>query len=331
MAFDITKIFDTNIDKKNSEEKKFAIINIPISKIVPNENNFYSVKEIEKLKTSIKAIGLKHNLVVSQNKDTNTYTIISGHRRYKAMQELIADGEDIGTIPCKIEDITELEQKLTLILANSTSRELTSFEKMKQVEEMKLLANELRQNTDIKGKTRDIIAELLHMSTSEVGRYEAISKNLNENIKDELEKENISTNTAYEISKLDKEQQKEVAEVIEKAKEDNKKITADEIKNLNLEPELTNENKVNQIDAHKEIEVLEDNKLDSNLEPELTRENIVNQIKKYEKIISLNKKHIANLYINNALRQDIKIETAIEIIKNNKLILLALENLLLEL
>lgn len=233
MAIDIVNMMVKSSDE--TIDDKFKIVEIDIDKIIPNENNFYSTEEIENLKGSIIALGLQHNLTVSKKDENGKYKIISGHRRYKAIQELIADGElHIKTLPCKIDNKTELEQRLALIVSNSTSREISPAEKMKQVEELKAIAKELKNSKDtkIKGKTRDFIAEQLNMSKSEVARYEAISNNLEEEIKEEFKQDNISTDTAYAISKLDKDEQKEVIEAIEKAKIEDKKITTKDVKDI---------------------------------------------------------------------------------------------------
>ncbi len=322
----------------------FDIQNIDVNKIVYNIDNFYNVKELDKLKASIKAVGLKHNLVVRQYKtDETLYELLSGHRRLKAILELVDEGElGFDTVPCIVDVSTDFEQRLTLILANSTARELTSFEKMKQVTEMKRLILELKEidDTKIKGKTRDLIAEFLDMSTSEVARYEAIENNLQDNLKEELAKENISTDTAYEISKLDSEQQEEVAQVIEKAKVDDKKITSKDVKTIAQKEKNDDEPLVDFKDCSLENQIGIENNKNYNtvkaentgkvqlsnyvLEPEITKEKINRKLDVYKKFLAEETEFLA--------RQDKNfvgtISTSIEAIKGHKLIIYALEKLL---
>ncbi|MFV0520173.1 MAG: ParB/RepB/Spo0J family partition protein [Lachnospirales bacterium] len=351
-------LFDTSETRINTSSNTFVVNDINIELIKVNENNFYYVKDLEKLKMSIKAVGLKHNLVVSTLKDENTYQLISGHRRFKAIQELINEGElDWTTVPCTIEKKTDLEQRLTLILANSTARELTSFEKMKQVEEMKLIAQEIKEvdSTQIKGKTRDFIAEFLEMSTSEVARYEAISNNLDENIKEELKEENISTDTAYAISRLQPEQQEEALELIKEAKEENKKVTTKDIKTITQKENKivtsTNEDEdwvfENQIGIGESVEIFnesnsiietEDNSLQNkqdlgdgkvnldelDLEPELTKESIEALLIN----VKANLCHSLNFLKIQDKEFTTTVKNQIQCIKERKLEIIALEKLL---
>ncbi len=354
-------LFDTNETKSTSDT--FIVTDIDIEEIVFNEDNFYQVKELEKLKMSIKAVGLKHNLIVRKHKEDETiykYELISGHRRLKAIQELIEEGElDWSTVPCTIDDKSDLEQRLTLILANSTSRELSSFEKMKQIEEMKIIFKDIKEHdsTKFKGKTRDYIAEFLEMSIGEVARYEAINNNLDENIKKEFKEENISTDTAYAISRLEPDKQEKVKEAIKEAKEENRKITTKDVKtiaqkenNIDGSVEVAEdwifENQIDIIDnenfetTKEDIEEIETNdeicentqgfvdekvNIDElDLEPVLTFESISEMLEKTKEILE---QKIVFLK-----RQDKEftatIDMKVEEIKNHKFIILALDKLL---
>lgn len=57
------------------------------------------------------------------------------------------------------------------------------------------------------GRIRDIVAQTLNTSTTQIGRMEAISKNLSTEFKEEFEKGNINISTAHELSKLDNDKQ----------------------------------------------------------------------------------------------------------------------------
>lgn len=65
------------------------------------------------------------------------------------------------------------------------------------------------------GRIRDIVAQMLNTSTTQVGRMEAIENNLSQEFKDELEKGNINISTAHELSRLDKDGQKQAYEKYE--------------------------------------------------------------------------------------------------------------------
>ena len=57
------------------------------------------------------------------------------------------------------------------------------------------------------GRIREIVAERLNMSTTQIGRMEAIDNNLSTEFKQELEKGNIGISTAHELSRLSEEEQ----------------------------------------------------------------------------------------------------------------------------
>lgn len=55
--------------------------------------------------------------------------------------------------------------------------------------------------------TRDFIAKVLHTSTTQIGRYDAIIRNLCPDFKAELQEDRINVSTAYELSGLAAEEQ----------------------------------------------------------------------------------------------------------------------------
>lgn len=238
MEFDILDMLNNKslelTDRTNNNfENSFYITPIDIELIDENEKNFYDTSDIEELKQSIKAVGLQQNIVVSGNEDYG-YKIISGHRRYKAFKELVENKEiNLHQIPCRVVSVTKLEEELILILSNSNTRVLSPYEKMEQVKRLKEIATEIKKsnNNFIKGSVRDYISNMLDMSKSEVGRYEVIDKNLNDELKEDFKQNNINSSVAYEIAKLPKEKQQEAKEIIE-SKE---KVSIKDIKNIKAE------------------------------------------------------------------------------------------------
>ena len=80
--FEIDTSIAANIKSAASDSFKDNIKMIAVSKIQPSIENFYSISEIEMLADDIERQGLKHNLVVCENKDKpDTYFFKSGHRR----------------------------------------------------------------------------------------------------------------------------------------------------------------------------------------------------------------------------------------------------------
>ncbi|MFR3882814.1 MAG: ParB/RepB/Spo0J family partition protein [Lachnospiraceae bacterium] len=67
--------------------------------LIPSKDNFYSTEDTEKLKQSIKALGILQPLLIEE-RDGKDY-ILAGHSRRKCCLELIEEGMDrFRKIPC---------------------------------------------------------------------------------------------------------------------------------------------------------------------------------------------------------------------------------------
>ncbi|MEK5069786.1 ParB/RepB/Spo0J family partition protein [Sporosarcina sp. FSL K6-1508] len=194
-----------------TKQSPFKIEHIQLEKLYPSKMNKYIVEDIRELKSSIELTGLQQNLLVRPKGDG--YEVLSGHRRLKAMVELYDEGnEQFKTAPCKITRAADdIQAELQLILANSTSRELTDYEKTYQAKRLYELLKELQdRGHEIKGRKREIVAQLMGVSTSQVARMESINNKLVPELKEEFKEGNVNITTAYEISRLPEEQQQEV-------------------------------------------------------------------------------------------------------------------------
>ncbi len=220
--------------KKEIDTNTYKVIYINIKDIHISENNFYKTDDITELKESIELVGLRQHIEVWDN--NGTYEIISGHRRFKALKELCSEGKkEFEKIPCRVVECTETEAEIQLIFGNSVNRELTDYEKMFQLSRMKeLLEKWQNEGEKIPGRKRDIIAEKLNMSKSQVGRLESIENNLSDDLKEEFKKENINLTTAVELSKLDKEKQVEQLKKIQIGEKVTAKTVIDENKNVSI-------------------------------------------------------------------------------------------------
>lgn len=121
---------------------------------------------------------------------------------------------------------SDLLSELTLILTNYTAREPSEYEKMQEILRIEELIKEYKKNNNIKGNTRDILSNVINMSNSNIARYKAINNNLDVKLLEEYKNEKISTNLAYEISILDKDNQEKLYHDIQ----ENKNITIQDIK-----------------------------------------------------------------------------------------------------
>lgn len=203
------------------QEVPFNVVMLDVEDLMPSKDNFYSTENIDELAVSIElAGGIEQNLVVKPEAH-GKYEVIAGHRRRLAALKLVAEGkEEYRKVPCRIKkESDEIKDRLALIFTNSTARQLTDWEKVQQAKELKEVLTEYKkalqeenkdkpkEERERMGRIRDIVAQMLNTSTTQIGRMEAIDNNLSTEFKQELEKGNIGISTAHELSRLNEEDQ----------------------------------------------------------------------------------------------------------------------------
>lgn len=189
--------------------------------LIPSEENFYNTEKLERLKQSIKLLGILQPLLI-ENRDGKDY-VIAGHCRRKCCIDLNNEGnEKFSRIPCVYKTSSELEQdagqeddivRQIMIIQANCYRDKSDWEKMTETLKMEGLVKELREKTPMEGKTRDILKDLIGTSNGQLGRYHAISTNLCGQLMSEFAEDKIKISVAYEVSKLNKEYQKQACEL----------------------------------------------------------------------------------------------------------------------
>lgn len=166
---------------------------LPISYIMPNPDNkkIYIVGDVERLKDDIKANGVRQPLEVIRW--ANGYKLIGGERRLTACKQLAAEGDErFTTVPCIIvESKGELEDKISLITANATARDLTDWERVAQYEALKEALTKKKQDGKLEGKVRDELCRILGISTGAAARLNIVATTQNETIKERLRNREI--------------------------------------------------------------------------------------------------------------------------------------------
>lgn len=161
---------------------------LPISYIMPNPDNkkIYIVGDVERLKDDIKANGVRQPLEVIRW--AHGYKLIGGERRLTACKQLAAEGDErFTTVPCIIvESKGELEDKISLITANATARDLTDGERVAQYEALKDALTKKKQDGKLEGKVRDELCRILGISTGAAARLNIVATTQNETIKERL-------------------------------------------------------------------------------------------------------------------------------------------------
>ena len=210
MAFSITSCLDP-ASLSAAPKKQSDIQRISYYDLVPSEDNFYSMEDIEDLKAAIELAGhVLHNLVVTPLGD-GKYKILSGHRRHRAVGELLKEGKDqYEFLPCAIEDMSDDGTGLigqTLLIAANSQREKTAWDKLEEVRQMREIARRAKEHDGLPGRVRDLVAKSLHVSSSRIAKYDSILNNLLPELMVKIKADCLPISTAYELSTLESSEQ----------------------------------------------------------------------------------------------------------------------------
>ncbi|WP_346681567.1 ParB/RepB/Spo0J family partition protein [Megasphaera stantonii] len=189
--------------------KQREIKQIDVNLLVEHPDNFYDVSDVTELKQAIvMAGGVRQNLIVEPI-DSGKYRIVSGHRRCKAVKELLDEHAGIpATVPCEIETDPNIAQ-LLLITTNSSTRKLTAWERVEQYTQLESLYCYFKAQNKLPGRKREALAKLLQEGPTNVARLKVISDNKNPALVNMLKQDRIGISAAYELCKLPPDVQEE--------------------------------------------------------------------------------------------------------------------------
>lgn len=188
--------------------------------VIPSQSNFYSQDNIEVLADTFLLVGQQQPTVLGRV--NGEFKILSGHRRNLANILNIERGnKEYEQVEYLYKDMTEAMFELSLLIGNAFTRKLTPYEETEQAFRLKeaLIKARDEDGLDIPGKLRNVIAELMNTSSTQIARMESINNNLVEEAKEQFKEGNLGMTAAYETSRLPEEKQKEIAEEAAKGKE----------------------------------------------------------------------------------------------------------------
>lgn len=193
------------VSELNTQQEQ--IVYLPLEKLLPDPDNFYSLEGLEDLAANIELVGLQQPLRVRPNADGN-YPIISGHRRRAAIQLIVDGGSkqfDSG-VPCIIEhqaNGSKAMQELRLIFANSATRVMSPADLSKQAERVTELLYQLKQEgVEFPGRMRAHVAQACQVSESKLARLHAIRSTLNSGLLKYFDSGEMVEDVAYQLSRL---------------------------------------------------------------------------------------------------------------------------------
>lgn len=182
--------------------QQMQVVMIPSRNIIPNPENFeiYTLGDMENLRDDIRQNGLRQPLeVIPVEGEPDRYMLISGHRRWAACGILSMCGDSrFDSLPCLIrESHGELDDRIALITANATARDLTDGERLAQYEALKDALTKKKAAGQLEGKVRDEVCRILGLSTGAAARLNVIASCENEIIKERLKAGEIGLMEAY--------------------------------------------------------------------------------------------------------------------------------------
>ena len=224
MSFNLDDFYTTQ--EQRDDEKKEKIEEVNISLIDNFKNHPFKVldnEEMQTLENSIKNNGLMEAVIIRPKED-GRFEMISGHRRLMACKKL-----GLETIPCRIRELTDDEATIYMVDSNLHREKLLPSEKAfaykMKYEALRHQGTSLPQDSTLrpvvtKFRSDDILGEEHGDSGRQVQRYirltNLIPKLLQMVDNSELkESPSIALRPAVELSFLNKEEQKMLAEYIE--------------------------------------------------------------------------------------------------------------------
>ena len=225
-------LFENLIKDAGKGEKKaagFAVTMVHYTKLIPSENNNYSMDSIKELAQMIVlAGGVKQNLL-ARKKTPDEYELIAGHRRRQAVKYLVEElgHEEYAMLPVHVERDGDLMSEVNLILTNCGARNRSDWERMMEVtrltEQLKAMQTGSQEEQDrfrewigleprLSGRElRKLVAELTGMSETKVAQLNHINNSLGPEMMDKFQTGQIGVSVANEAAGLPPEKQQELA------------------------------------------------------------------------------------------------------------------------
>ena len=216
-----SKITENNTIEDMKAKQNFNFQYIHRDKIDTNPlNKRYAQDDIEQLKESIISTGLLHNICLTRDEDTDRYRLISGERRWRAI-DLLTEEEYKTHFPSGIPSHvmafdSETDEEIALIAANVEDRDEGQEKKRDSILRLKELYELKREQGDTQYKNiNKMIAEKTKMSTRQVTKYTNTAKLIPE-LQELFNKEAIKIDDASNFAVLSEESQRKILEMIQR-------------------------------------------------------------------------------------------------------------------
>lgn len=228
----------------NTKENPADVVYIDIDNLIYNPKNTKGMDmSIDDLLATIPVVGLLTPLTVRDAGVPGKYLIVSGERRHRAFKKLFYETHDpkYRSMPCIVKDLSkidlpidpDLKEKYIISTPNMNVRHYTFYPIMEMIVNSGLVYDALKEaNYDLSKfqSKRQYIARHMHISETEIHRYQKMAKKLIPELQDKLDKNGIGKMTALELTEYTSEQQQQFMAIVEETKEDYLGITAVQVK-----------------------------------------------------------------------------------------------------
>ena len=206
---------------KNREEEGVSIerhMDIDVHDLVPNPRNFYTIRDIERLKNLIKTTGKVEELTV-KSIGKGKYMVVAGHIRRMAVLQLVREGADISPkVPCSVVSFKAVGNKsaedMELLWLSSSNLGQREFRTMaEKILEVEMLGRLLRKDYEedyaggfVTGPFRNYLAQFLCMTDSRLQRLMAM-RNVVPMYLAMIDSGEMKETAAYELTNLSEKEQ----------------------------------------------------------------------------------------------------------------------------
>lgn len=225
----------------NPTSDPFGYKLVPFHKIMRNEKNDYKMVNLTSLKESILKGELLHNFDVKYDIEKDFYILISGERRYTAIEMLREEFQNVNPeadperlelyrknvepfftmgLPCKIlnrnKNLDEIDELILLNEANLEVRDLSPAEKAAKIAELQELYRRRNERDGKNESVQDQVADTLQISRRQVQQYTAINDKLIPELKKQFDNGQLTVKEGSAFAQLDDEGQKSILEIIKR-------------------------------------------------------------------------------------------------------------------
>lgn len=203
----------------NTPRARFRTKDISIKRMYTNDRNFYSMQDIKSLAQEIYAVGLLENMTVVYDPcERGEYRIIAGERRWRALTLLVSQGHtEFEVASCQIKTPAGTHEEIVQLIIANAYRDKTAADILEEERQLKESLQYMKDNGltlqgyDLNsGRLRDVIADMLKMSTGKIAQIESINKHLIPEFSEELKAGRLTFSAAYEISGMPEDMQQEM-------------------------------------------------------------------------------------------------------------------------